>query len=198
MIRSFSPFGRPEQVKLTFILVTLMLLNDCVLSHTAASISSRRALAQLDYIETALGEKEQRAELVSSWSSYQQIEHLLLAHGSILDLVETNKPLDEQTSITLLGRLVLLTGHIPRGRGKAPTPTAPVGKPRPELEQLLAGVRYRLGSLDLNQVAAQSEPVGLHPHFGGLTPRQWLRFIAVHGNHHMKIIKAILEQGKVN
>ena len=30
-----------------------------------------------------------------------------------------------------------------------------------------------------------------HPHFGGMTARQWTRFLGIHTHHHIKIIRDI-------
>jgi hypothetical protein len=87
----------------------------------------------------------------------------------------------------MIGRLVLLTGWIPRGRGKAP-------------EKLRGAVcsaedlKARLVELDelIDRIAAEpprnGDPVVRHPFFGGLSFRQALRFLAIHTDHHLKIV----------
>ena len=88
-----------------------------------------------------------------------------------------------------------LVRRIPRGRGKAPEAyraadrvdgtrlrslsdevRSGVTAMRPEMERL-GGVRGRFR----------------HPVFGYLTPTEWLRFMAIHNDHHLRIMRDVSE-----
>lgn len=143
--------------------------------------------------------REVRRPEVSGWSVREHVEHLLLADRGIVSWIEgvldgeveaptTGRP-------TLAGRLVLLSGFIPRGRGRAPEPTVPGDMSaealRSELSALERGVTALEGRLDEIDGSRARYP---HPVLGSLTPAQWLRFLAVHHWHHEKMIDEILSR----
>ncbi|MDX1396692.1 MAG: DinB family protein [Gemmatimonadota bacterium] len=133
---------------------------------------------------------------VSGWSVGRHIEHLRLAAAGIVRWIEST--LDDPAgsppsgSPSRTGRMVLLTGYIPRGRAKAPEPSVP-GEEIPadlaaRLDQLMEAVDRLEERLD--EVHA-SESTFEHPILGHFTPRQWLRFLDVHHRHHEKIVSDI-------
>lgn len=143
-----------------------------------------------------------RADPVSAWSVGQHLEHLLLSDRRILSWVESVAAEEgsvgnagEAGAASWRGRLVLLTGFIPRGRGEAPDGTRPSGRDREAVERGLremAALAARLGSR-LEPLAAS--PARLpHPVLGAFTAAQWLRFAGVHHHHHEKIVRKILRR----
>ena len=106
------------------------------MSTASASLSARHDLVKKQIDELiALAKRHElhdvAAPKVSKWTVGKQLEHLLLSHDSILDVLE--RLIDGRQSPapggkTFIGRMVLATGFIPRGAGKAPghspTPTA--------------------------------------------------------------------------
>ena len=91
-----------------------------------------------------------------------------------------------------MGRVVLKTGFIPRGRGKAPRATRPAER---DAEDIEAGMRRLAGRLDelLEQLPLLEEAGWrtLHPYFGALDISEWMRFMDVHHRHHLKIVRDI-------
>ena len=88
--------------------------------------------------------------------------------------------------------MVLTTGLIPRGRGRAPAPFVPTGiKPAAvlagleEVAERFADLRPKLATIDKATWTVR------HPILGHFRPAQWLRFVAVHHRHHDKIIEDI-------
>src|ERR1700744_188071 len=68
------------------------------------------------------------APAVSHWTIGLQLEHVTLVNRVILkDRIESALKNGEAPAPPLLGRVVLLTGYIPRGRGNAPASTVPAG-----------------------------------------------------------------------
>ena len=93
---------------------------------------------------------------------------------------------------TLVGRLVLASGRIPRGRAEAPERTVPAGLELGEVRDGLERARARfLGLQSKLPALAASRSTFRHPILGNLRPRQWLRFIQVHHDHHRRIIDDI-------
>lgn len=141
-----------------------------------------------------------RAEEVSEWSVGQHLEHLLLGDRRIVDLLAAAAAGEDAASKpgqtggpSWRGWIVLLTGFIPRGKGKAPDFTIPKQEEREEVEAGFGQVvrnTHRLGEcLD----AIDRSPACIrHPALGTFTAAQWLRFAGVHHVHHEKIVREIL------
>ena len=131
---------------------------------------------------------------VSKWSVKDHLEHLSIAHETTVSWIERARDgdpdLDSGGSPSLVGRIVLLVGAFPRGRGKAPERTMPKGTSAEELAARFRGIRQRVAGLEtsLDELQA-SNATRNHFAFGNLNTVQWLQFAAIHGNHHHKIIR---------
>jgi hypothetical protein len=136
-----------------------------------------------------------RAPAVSGWSVAEQLEHLLLVDRGVLKalghILDDPRPMPK-AGINFEGRLVLLAGFIPRGRAQTPAANRPTAEPEaavragiPEIERGLRALAPRLGELERSGGRAR------HPRFAGLGGRQWVRFLAVHHHHHLKIVRDI-------
>lgn len=131
-------------------------------------------------------------EQVSAWSVYKHIEHVLLTNSSILFAIERGDSPSKIEKRTFIGYVVLFVGFIPRGRAKAPKEVEPLGKSKSELQEFNEELIGRLESL-LN--APLNEPhnvIANHPYFGGLSKKQWIRFLCIHSRHHLKITEKLL------
>lgn len=139
-----------------------------------------------------------RIEEVSAWSPAQHVDHVLRA----LDLMwRTVEGLESGRAEgggaaggpTLVGRVVLLTGWIPRGRGEAPSEARPDPRPvRHRLRTALGEVtrwRERLRA----RVPALERAAGraAHHHLGAFDAAAWLRFSEIHTRHHLAIVAEI-------
>ena len=170
-----------------------------------------RVLRQLALMARLAGgadpELAARAAPVSGWSVAEQLEHLVLVDRAVLQslgriLDGPRRPPDPQRpaapprppvpGINLVGRLVLGTGFMPRGRARTMPPyhpgAAPIAAVRagiPEIDDGVRGLAPRLGELERAGGRAR------HRIFGGLGGRQWLRFLGVHHHHHLKIVSDI-------
>ena len=141
---------------------------------------------------------EASAPVVSKWSVKDHLEHLSIAHGGIVSWIERAREgdpkLDTGGHPSVFGRIVLLVGAVPRGQGKAPERTLPMGISAEELAARLRGIRERVEGLEggLAQLHA-SRATRNHFALGGLNATQWLQFMVIHHNHHQKIIQDVLE-----
>ena len=177
------------------VILTLMIsLPGCALP--SARSSQAQIQKQLAAIEQHVQRPNQRDESVSVWSVHQQAEHVLLANSGILKLIETAERPAQPGERSLRGWFVLRFGFIPRGQAKAPEAVIPKERAREELLQLVSESRERIARLDVSALEEDEEPVGNHPYFGALSSREWLRFMSVHGRHHLKIVDDILAAGK--
>ena len=149
---------------------------------------------QLDRVEALLAEEPDatpvRAPRVSGWSVAEQLDHLLkIVHAQIGRMFERRQ---SRRGINLPGRVVLAIGRIPRGVGKSPEAVRGAPASRDELRDALTSARAKLDSLAADpELCAERRPLVGHPYFGGLTPREALRFLAIHTDHHLRIVERI-------
>ena len=132
---------------------------------------------------------------VSQWAVAEHIDHLTKVYRTVLLLLMKEKEVQGK-GINLLGRIVLLTGFIPRGRGESPAAVRGEAK---TLEQLTSALEDCHDLYQRFQSTPPSVPPQLlvfpHPFFRNLTREQALKFLAVHYHHHRKIIRDILGAG---
>lgn len=145
----------------------------------------------------ALPEREvtSRAETVSAWAPAQHLEHLAITGGEVFDAIEAclaGKGQQTAAGPSLSGRLVLILGWIPRGAGKARDRWSPADADPERARQAVASLAARLKALEPRLLEiAQTRAALPHPVFRAFTPAQWLKFLEVHQNHHLKIVRDI-------
>jgi hypothetical protein len=149
---------------------------------------------QLDRVAALLAEDPDstplRASKVSGWSVAEQVDHLLK-----IVLVQLGRMAERRQSrrgINFAGRVVLGIGRIPRGIGRSPDAVRGEPKSRDELRAALAAARERLQGIAADgALCGDPRPLVGHPYFGGLTPREALRFLSIHTDHHLRIVERI-------
>jgi hypothetical protein len=171
---------------------------------TAASRTTVRSfdglLEEIDRAIQLAGQPERcaaRADAVSHWGIQQQLDHLLITDGAVLDGLRRGLsgglPTEPQGKPTLMGRLILWTGFIPRGKGKAPKFVLPGDRPAAEIAGGFTVMRgdYEALTDSLGEIE-RNRGTQAHPVRGHFTVAQWLRFAHLHHRHHWKIIDDIL------
>lgn len=131
---------------------------------------------------------------ISAWSVSEHLDHILKVAISIVRRVNQPDAEEGKSGINILGRAVLLSGWIPRGRGKSPERLVGTRVAATEIDAAMARLEQLMDEVVLGTCDASRKRVVPHPIFGGLTPSQALRFTVVHTNHHLKIVEEILEK----
>lgn len=125
----------------------------------------------------------------SAWCVAEHLDHTLKVTNSTLRILLKPELPVLPKGINFIGRMVLLTGWIPRGRGRSPEKLRGAPATMHQLQALLD----QLDEL-IERIAAEpprkASAVFRHPFFGGLTYAQSLRFLAIHTEHHLRIIGA--------
>ncbi len=133
-----------------------------------------------------------RAGSVSTWSVADHLAHLAKANRAMADAIRKALASDDARGggrPTFVGRLVLLTGWIPRGAGKAPQYTEPQAHSSEDLRHELGESQRALEGLEAQLPSIEESALrSNHFAFGDLTPFQWLKVIEIHTRHHLKII----------
>ena len=153
--------------------------------------------------ETLFGASD--AEL-SKWSVGEQLSHVVLSlsrMGKYITTAVSDEALGETNSESetrgsgpnKMGRMILTTGFIPRGRGQAPKFVIP--KDRPDRTKILEDLNRAHATwtalVDVGSSIQASKTILPHHLLGDFTAAHWVRFAGVHTKHHLKIIFDILE-----
>ncbi len=118
------------------------------------------------------------------------VEHSLLVFVTIITALENSNPALYKSNFNWNKWLVFTLNKIPRGRAKAPKIVQPMVGDLPEnlipqLEKAIAKIKA-LANL-------QKHHHFPHPYFGKLNLKETIKFLAIHTNHHLKIINDILK-----
>lgn len=134
----------------------------------------------------------------SGWSADEHLEHVLLAEAELLERVAalareggSGAARGGVSRPTAAGRAVLLLRWIPRGRGRAPDPVLPRAMPAREREELARRVEALLVELERDPLRiAAARGRARHAVLGHFDARQWLRYVSIHSEHHLRRIGA--------
>jgi hypothetical protein len=118
------------------------------------------------------------------------IVHSCLVISSVCTVVCKSNPDTYIKRFSFKAFLVLLLNTFPRGKAKAPSFTVPSEELSPA--SILKSIQAARTSLELLANASKNQYF-THPIFGDLNTGQTLKFLGVHTNHHLKIIKDILK-----
>ena len=127
---------------------------------------------------------------VSKASVGWHIEHSLKVLTQIIDAVEKSDPNTYQRRFNLIGKLILSFNTIPRGKGKAPKTVIPEGNISSEtLKHHIEKTQFMITKIENLHPNSYFK----HPYFGDLNLKPTKKFITIHTNHHLKIIKDIIK-----
>ena len=147
------------------------------------------ALRTLNKLNNYIPSCSVKNEKVSKWSVGMQIEHCLVGTRGICSALVNSKPYTGKIKKGFVRRLILLTGIIPRGRGKSPNAVIPNDQTTESaLRELLAEASLSA------QKAAESDCDCWWKHFafGVMKRDEALKFVEIHNKHHLKIVSDIL------
>ncbi len=125
---------------------------------------------------------------VSSSSIGWHIEHSLKVINQITIALERSKPVEYKWKFNKWRLIVLTINKMPRGKVKAPKQVVPEGDIT--LDVLKKSMEKTILRLDKAKTFDPNSHF-LHPYLGILNLKPTLSFLAVHTNHHLKIIKDI-------
>lgn len=146
-------------------------------------------LALINELETKLPFIEQKKESVSQASVGWHVEHALLAMIKMITAVEHSNPADYKWKFNIKRSVVLLLNKFPRGRAKAPETVRP-GEVinMATINSLITKAKQKAELFE----TFSKEKFFHHFVFGDLRLKQARKIIAIHTQHHIKIINDIL------
>lgn len=162
-------------------------------------------LKQLHAAITSATEAMNPAQLsfhqAGKWSAAEVLEHLYLTYKGTVKGCEKcladDKPFARKPLLSdrVRAAVVVRFGYMPEGR-KAPERSVPKGMIPEDVASAIGPELLSMDSLISQCEARFGKRTRLmdHPVLGPLTATQWRKFHSVHGQHHMKQIRALQQQ----
>lgn len=140
-------------------------------------------------LENNISALENKTDVVSKATVGWHIEHSLKVLSQIIGAVEQSTPENYKRKFNLNRLIFLGLNFIPRGKAKAPKSVLPEGEITiASLKTHVEQVKELINKIDLLKPNNHFK----HPYFGDLNLQQTKKFIVLHTNHHLKIIKDII------
>ena len=118
------------------------------------------------------------------------IEHCLLVIKQITSTVAQSDPSLFKNKFSIARIAYFLIKSFPRGKAKAPRVVIPTNEITLEaLQESLANTYQAITYLK----DCEEKQYFMHPFFGQLNKKQTIQFLAIHTEHHLKIIRDILK-----
>jgi hypothetical protein len=137
-----------------------------------------------------IADHNQSNHAISEVSVGWHIEHCLLVIKQITATVAQSEPKLYKPKFNLTRAIVFLTKTFSRGKAKAPKVVIPSIQITAEsLEESLKNTYQAVAYLK----DCQENQYFMHPYFGQLNKKQTIKFLAIHTQHHLKIIRDILK-----
>jgi hypothetical protein len=142
-------------------------------------------------IEKLIPSFDKKKLTISTANVAWHLDHSLKVINNVCEALSKSKPENYKSTSSFIKSYVLITGSIPRGKAKAPKNVVEKGVITKEsIEEQLVEAKKHLNKI--KKLPAKSHFT--HPYFGMLPLKTSLRFLAIHTNHHLKIVKAILKK----
>jgi hypothetical protein len=118
------------------------------------------------------------------------IEHCLLVIKQITATVAQSDPSLFKRKFNFSRFFIFLLKSIPRGKAQAPKVVIP--KEEITLAQLESSLTNTYQAISYLK-DCEKQQYFMHPYFGQLNKKQTIKFLAIHTEHHLKIIRDILK-----
>jgi hypothetical protein len=140
-------------------------------------------------LESYIPYQEKTNSAISKASVGWQIEHILLTINKITYAIKKSDPEHYKWQFKLPRIIVFTLKKIPRGRAKAPSIVLPEIFDEKTLTAHLITTKSTI--IELEQL--DPKKYFLHPYFGNIRLKQTIKFLEIHTNHHLSIIRDIIK-----
>ncbi len=145
--------------------------------------------SQLEQLKGHIPNQEVLKDSVSKSSVGWHIEHTLLAINQVIAAVKRSSPRDYKWTFNFNRLLVLTSRKIPRGRAQSPSSV----QPGAFNIQTLNTHAYVTGEQLKELATIKEDKFFKHPVLGKLRLKATVRFLEIHTQHHLNIIRDILQ-----
>ncbi|WP_339623053.1 DinB family protein [uncultured Winogradskyella sp.] len=144
---------------------------------------------ELDHIERFIPQSESINTSISKTNVAWHLEHSLKVINAVIATMQKSDPALYIDNFSFLGKILLTLKFFPRGKAKAPKHVLPSNTILVEdIKTQLAEARQNIKSI----TGLDKNAYFKHPLFGNVNTFRVIRFLDAHTNHHLKIVKSIL------
>lgn len=141
-------------------------------------------------LESYVAIKDKRNDSVSTSNVAWQIDHSLKVINLVSNTFINSNPEDYKSRFNKWRIFLFTLGYIPRGKAKAPEIVRPPEIISDEDLTLQAQLAYQ----NIEKIKSANKHAHFkHFIFGVLNKKRTIRFLQLHTNHHLKIIRDILK-----
>jgi len=141
-------------------------------------------------LEAHLAHKDKRKEVVSKSDVAWQIDHSLKVINKVSKSLIDSNPKSYKSIFNKWRFLLFNLNYIPRGRARAPK----VVKPPEIISKEGLSSQIYLAYKNIEEIKLVEENAHFkHMIFGVLNKKRTIRFLHLHTNHHLKIIRDIIK-----
>ncbi|GHA30928.1 hypothetical protein GCM10007103_10590 [Salinimicrobium marinum] len=148
----------------------------------------RTLSSQLEEMENYIRYRDYQDPKVSKAPVGWHLAHNLKVINNVLDALEFSDPKEFKSSFSFIKTMVMMTGHIPRGKAKSPKVVLPPDIiEKKNLILQLEKARQKISTFNELDKNAFFD----HPYFYKMNKKESGKFLTIHTKHHLKIIKDI-------
>ena len=144
----------------------------------------------INSIENSLPHYKKVNAKVSQKSVGWQLDHTLRVIIGVSKVLATSNPEDYQWKFNKTRFVIFLLNKIPRGKGRAPKQV--VNSEEVTIDELQSLIEKAKEGLQVMENLPEKANFN-HPYFGMLNLKQTKRFMKIHTQHHLNIVKDILD-----
>ncbi|APZ45010.1 hypothetical protein BW723_01310 [Polaribacter reichenbachii] len=145
---------------------------------------------ELLLIQKHLGDIDKVNLKISKANVGWHLDHTLKVINSVSDFLIKSEPKEYKKTFHLLRSITFAVGAFPRGKAKAPKKVLP---PKNILKEDIEH-QLKLAYENIKLIKELEDHKNfMHPIFKQLNKQQTFKFLKIHTNHHLKIVKSILK-----
>ncbi|WP_417199564.1 DUF1569 domain-containing protein [Bizionia sp.] len=153
-------------------------------------MSSKKLYELINKLENHINQHDVANPKISKATVGWHIDHSCKVINQVVLTLQSSDPALYKNDFSFLGKLFFTLGFFPRGKAKAPKNVKPLETiSQKDLIKQLQEARTNIAIIpDLDKNAFFK-----HPLFGNVNKKRIYRFLELHTNHHVKIIRDILK-----
>ena len=145
----------------------------------------------LQKLEEYIAKSEHLNAEISSSSVGWHIEHSLMTIDAITHNLKKSNPAEYKSSMVFSKILIFAMGKIPRGRAIAPE----IVKPKNDITVLTLNDHLERTKLNISMLKDINKNCFFeHPYFKKLNVQKSIRFMEIHTNHHLNVVRDIINK----
>lgn len=152
-------------------------------------MSLKKINIALNTLETHIENHSVSHPKISNGNIAWHIDHSLKVINNVIVALQKSDPNSYKKNFSFLGKVFFKLGFFPRGKAKAPKYVKP-----PEVilkEDLISQIQEAKTNIE-TVTGLHENSYFKHPLFGNINAKRVNKFLALHTNHHLKIINDIM------